>query len=228
MGFIGFPSETQEEAAQTFHFLDEHRSLWTLAAIGTFGLTAGSMVAKSPSRFGVEMITPPLADDICRDLPWRDLALKIEHWPGDASNLVAPELLALADTVPDRRPFAGGVDSAHTLLYFDRYGQRLLPAEREDAPLRDIVAPGYVDIPFADLSDFLTPRAIGERFLELQRGVGSTYAAMMAWLRQPGLARRGASGAVVLPSGFPVGVPTDASPALREAVVLTASGKGLA
>lgn len=228
MGFTGFPSETPEEAEQTFRFLDEHRDLWTIAAIGTFGLTAGSMVAKSPERFGVEMIPPPRADDICRDLPWRDRVLGIEHWPGDGSEVVGPELLALANTVPDHRPFAGGVDSAHTMLYFDRHGPALLACGESGSPMCELVSAGYTEIPFANLDDFLTPRAIGSRFLELQRGQGSTYAAMMAWLREPGTARPGASAAVVLPGGFPVGVPRGASSALCEAVILTAAGSGVA
>jgi anaerobic magnesium-protoporphyrin IX monomethyl ester cyclase len=55
MGFIGFPSESLEEAFETFTFLKDNRECWTLAAIGDFLLTPNAIVAKKFRDFGIKI-----------------------------------------------------------------------------------------------------------------------------------------------------------------------------
>ncbi|MFD0330640.1 B12-binding domain-containing radical SAM protein [Streptacidiphilus monticola] len=73
MGFTGFPGETAEEAEETYAFLARHRELWSLAGVGGFSLTPGSIVARRPERFGIEVLPLPREHDIARQLSWRDL-----------------------------------------------------------------------------------------------------------------------------------------------------------
>ena len=53
MGFTGFPSETYAEAMDSIEFLNRMRAHWVFGGLGEFQLTAGSMIAKEPERFGI-------------------------------------------------------------------------------------------------------------------------------------------------------------------------------
>jgi hypothetical protein len=118
MGFIGFPTESDAEAQDTFRFLVEHEELWALSGIGRFSLTPGAIVAKQPDRFGVVIFSDP-AVDIHRTLRWGP-AVGGSELPADSvevSNLAQQVARAVFD-----RPFAGGIDAGHTLLYFRALG----------------------------------------------------------------------------------------------------------
>jgi anaerobic magnesium-protoporphyrin IX monomethyl ester cyclase len=121
MGFIGFPTETPEEAKATFDFLFMNPELWAIAAIGDFSLTAGSIVAKRPSQFGISSVEVAPGDDITRILLWTD-AEGYFH-TGDASRSdIVMELSEAILKIRDDRPWVGGVDSAHSIFYFERFG----------------------------------------------------------------------------------------------------------
>lgn len=200
MGFTGFPSETGEEAVRTYRFLQDHRDLWTIAGIGRFQLTPGSIVAKQPARFGVTGVAPAPAEDIARTLTWND-----STGAGGAAAVTA-ELRNSIIRLPDDRPFVGGIDSAHSLLYFARYGPPLLPAERSGQP--GVITSGYtrVAVPFADLDELVTVHDLELAHEELRGGPGATYQRMTGWLGGAGAGRPGRSEAVTLPSGVPVTV----------------------
>lgn len=154
MGFIGFPGETREEARRTFTFLLDHREVWTLAVIGDFELTSGSIVAKQPSRFGVDRMAAYDGEDIARRLHWSEADGRLRY-PGDLRDA---ELNALFEQVASGggdRPFVGGLDSTHSLLYFDRFGRGLIPAGPADAG----------SIGMADAATYDTPLASVERFI---------------------------------------------------------------
>lgn len=201
MGFTGFPSETAEEAARTFDFLDEHKDLWSLAGVGTFSLTPGSIIARRPAAFGVEVLDPPGSQDIARVLAWRDLADGTIHLPGQAPS-VAPSLRAKIRRPLAGRPFVGGIDSSHTLLYFARNGRGLLPADGEDEP-REVFSPeALVRIPFDDLDRFTTVAdLVAERARRLAEGLPVSHCDVADWLAKPGASRRGSSRALVLGGG---------------------------
>lgn len=145
MGFTGFPGETPEEAQETLDFLLRHQSAWTLAGIGDFALTPGSIVARRHSEFGIKSLVPAKSGDIVRSLGWIDdegithgtaddqLGLDVDYSPNSIQRIV------------DDRPFVGGIDSAHSILYFAANGPHLIPREPPGgshighAPLDDVV-----------------------------------------------------------------------------------------
>ncbi|HWN67442.1 MAG TPA: hypothetical protein VNM90_07360, partial [Haliangium sp.] len=148
MGCIGVPGETEEEARETYRFLSRHAPLWSLCSIGDFTLAPGTVMARQPARFGIRALDGYEGEDIVRALWWVGPDAHGEHGehggragasigargPGrmDHARELARELDApLAD-----RPFVGGIDSSHSLLYFARNGRRLIPDD-VDAPALD-------------------------------------------------------------------------------------------
>ncbi len=128
MGFIGFPGESLEEALATFKFLKENRAYWALAGIGNFGLTPGAIVAKRPKDFGVKEVVPYSGDDIIRSLCWVDEESQIRK---TESKMRTEQISKVSDSlnlVRGDRPFVGGIDSSHSILYFAKFGKGLLPS----------------------------------------------------------------------------------------------------
>jgi hypothetical protein len=126
MGFTGFPGERDDEAAETYGFVGRHRDYWAIAGIGEYVLTSGSIVAKDPDRFGVQHVSRYEGDDIGRHLWWRDAVTPPRRVEGP-ERVPSPILDGCATKVPGGRPFVGGIDSTHSLLYFARHGKTLVP-----------------------------------------------------------------------------------------------------
>jgi hypothetical protein len=130
MGFTGFPSETDEEAMETINFLERTAPLWTVAAIGEFQLTPGSIVAQNPSRFGIEMKRGVGENGfIRRSLGFTDLAL-----PSESIEKVGRFQKKSINTAEFGRPFAGGIDTAHSLLFYELYGLKF-PSQVVSSPV---------------------------------------------------------------------------------------------
>jgi hypothetical protein len=203
MGFTGFPSETPSEAKETYEFLVRHGELWSLAAIGEFALTPGSIVAKQPERYGVAVLPLPASHSIARGLGWRDLATGCEFAPGADADTVPPDLKAQIKRNVVGRPFVGGVDSSHTVLYFSRYGRSLLPAQSGSAQRRDrIASEQLVPVPFACLDELCSVADLAAANADsLSSHDRVSYAEMSRWLSEPGTGRRGTSTALVMPGG---------------------------
>ncbi|MER6115337.1 radical SAM protein [Streptomyces sp. NPDC001743] len=214
MGFTGFPTETREEALATYEFLQDHEKLWTTSGIGVFSLTPGSIVAKDPGRFGVELMPPSASDDIRRYVPWRDVSSGEVHWPVPEDPRIPREYIVSNRKVSFDRPFVGGIDSAHSLLYFARFGRGLLPeappegTRREEEPRVRLVQEPVVSIPFASV-DELT--GVDDLMAEVGRRsrehLDTTSAAYGDWLGGAGTARHGSCGVLVLAHGELVEVP---------------------
>jgi anaerobic magnesium-protoporphyrin IX monomethyl ester cyclase len=209
MGFTGFPSETEQEAEETYRFLLAHRESWALAGIGQFKLTPGSIVARQPERFGIELIPAPPSCDIYRTVAWRDTATGTEHWDGDG---VRAELSSAVIRSADDRPWAGGIDTAHSILYFARRG-RATPWLSEDEPLVRVVGEERSAIPFANLGDFTTPQHLENQHRQMVRSGSVSHKLISDWLAAPGRARPGQSTVLILPSGTGVDLPAGADPA---------------
>lgn len=211
MGFTGFPTESEAEALATYEFLQEHEELWTTAGIGVFSLTPGSIVAKEPARFGIELLPPSVSDDIRRYIPWREQGSGAEHWPEAADPRIPKEFIAATRRVSFDRPFVGGIDSAHSLLYYDRYGRDLWPAGRAaQAPRVQLVEEPAVSVPFASV-DALTSvddlmREVGRRSRANQDTTAPSFG---KWLQEPGGAQPGVSGVLVLAHGRLVELPPE-------------------
>lgn len=126
MGFTHFPSETVEEAMESVEFLKRHRRYWTFGGLGEFVLTAGAIVAREPDRFGIRDVRPFEGEQITRFLYYLDPV----HERQSAADPGWTQRLSEAKRELDRgifpRPFLGGVDTAHSMLYHDRYGTNVV------------------------------------------------------------------------------------------------------
>jgi hypothetical protein len=117
MGFTGFPTETTAEALESIEFLERNAASHTVAGLGEFQLTPGAIAAVQPERFGIAERGPFTNADISRILHFR------EAQPPD------PDKAATVRAAKRRlkgaefdRPFAGGIDTPHSLMYYARYG----------------------------------------------------------------------------------------------------------
>ncbi|WP_330241304.1 B12-binding domain-containing radical SAM protein [Streptomyces sp. NBC_00525] len=213
MGFTGFPTETAEEALETYEFLQRHEKLWTTSGIGVFALTPGSMVAKNPDRFGIDVLPTSASDDIRRYLPWRDRRTGEAHWPVAADPRIPREYYAGNRRTDFDRPFLGGIDSAHTLLYFARYGRDLLPGTPEGAghkeePRVRLVEEPVVTVPFASVEGLTGIDDLMAQVVRRSRqDLDTTSAGYGEWLDGTGSARPGSCGVLVLTHGELVEVP---------------------
>lgn len=185
MGFIGFPGETEEEAYTTFDFLQHHRDYWTLAGIGDFSLTQGSMIARRYRDFGITKIGPHRGDDIMRALYWTDASDRIrqpEELRTDSINQIAKTLHRFAYD----RPFVGGIDSAHSILYFAKYGPSLVPADiDENDSVPDALPTVHYRTPLRAVEEFTGIGDLQEyRFHELESGKDVSVAVMNEWLSE--------------------------------------------
>jgi anaerobic magnesium-protoporphyrin IX monomethyl ester cyclase len=179
MGFTGFPTETPAEAVETYEFLLRHDDYWTIAGIGSFVLTGGSMVAKQPSRFGIEVL-PDATSDIQRFVPWRETRDGPMRLPGQDEAPVPAHLRRQIVRVRDDRPFVGGIDSAHSILYFGRFGRRLVPDELAST---SVGAFTIYETPFVRPWAFTSPSDLEQQHASLHGRDGRvTQLALRAWL----------------------------------------------
>jgi hypothetical protein len=217
MGFTGFPSEQESEARETYEFLIRNGDVWSLACIGDFTLTPGSIVAKEPDRFGIEMVSLPAEYDVRRYLAWRNVEDGTTHWPGDPVRRISPSLVGGIRRCLDNRPFVGGIDSFHSLLYFGRYGTDLFPKTSSEVPVDQPVEVNTTEVPFDSVDDFTNMGDLESAHASLHRTAdGVSYRRMADWLREPGKSVKGKSAVAILRSGLAVSLPPSEAGASRE------------
>lgn len=120
MAFTDFPTETPEEKKETFEFVQNNKDYWSTGGMGAFLLTGTSIIAKDPAKFGIRLIETEDAD-VARAIAYkldkeddREVLLTEDSdasFDGDGG--VFPHVLG--------RPWAGGTDSLHTMVYYDAY-----------------------------------------------------------------------------------------------------------
>ncbi len=120
MCFTEFPTETHDEALSTLEFLEQRKDNVAVYIVGEFGLTHGSLVAQEPSRFDIAETW---------ELEGDELGLGIffapnEPWKTDEERADVDETLSALSRGWTLRsyPWAGAVSTAHTVLYYDRFG----------------------------------------------------------------------------------------------------------
>lgn len=183
MGFVGFPGETEAEALATFSFLANQREHWTLAAIGDFGLTPGAIVAQRPRDFGIAETLPAPGDDIRRTLNWQTPDRRVHEFPEPRTARVKQAAATCRKIPAVLRPFAGTIDSPHTLLYFKRYGAGLLPDPIDSEANESLVETANYRTPFQDFEDFTTCRDLGEWISDRRHnGLASTAKEVSTYL----------------------------------------------
>jgi hypothetical protein len=146
MAFTDFPTETPEEKQATHKFIHDTEPYWSAGGLGTFLLTGTSIIAKKPEKFGITLIETQEAD-IARAVAYRvvnetgqRLALTEDADASfDETNGVFPPILG--------RPWAGGTDALHTMIYYDRYGREFFKRN-----------PPRGEVRTEELSDELTQR----------------------------------------------------------------------
>jgi hypothetical protein len=120
MCFTDFPTESAREAMATVRFLDRLRERVALFILGEFDLTPGSIVAQEPARFGLADTWRVAGDELGIGLfyeerkPAKDAADQ-QRLDGAIAELADGWLLR-------RYPWAGSLSTAHTILWYDRYG----------------------------------------------------------------------------------------------------------
>jgi hypothetical protein len=123
MCFTDFPTESYADAMATLQLLDTHCGAIALFMCGRFQLTSGSAVAGRPSVFGIREIWNVAGDDLRNTLYYEEKT--------------ASKTAAEADQIEDRLnrisrqwqlhdyPWAGSLSTAHTLLWYERFGPQI-------------------------------------------------------------------------------------------------------
>ncbi|MHB9097612.1 MAG: B12-binding domain-containing radical SAM protein, partial [Syntrophales bacterium] len=136
MCFTDFPTETSREALMTTRFIEELRDSVALFICGEFALTAGARVAQHPGEYGIRETWHVVGDEFSTTLFYEEAVPS--KTPADRERIDdAIDRLARSWWL-HRYPWAGSLSTAHTLLWYDRYGadvfrrlavQRRKPAE---------------------------------------------------------------------------------------------------
>ncbi|MBP2018055.1 hypothetical protein J2Z79_001454 [Symbiobacterium terraclitae] len=192
MGFTGFPGETFDEAMESVRFLREHHRYWTLAGLGGFVLTPGAIVARHPERFGISAARPFVGDDIAASLYYEEPAQSA------LSEAQRNELEAAKRSLTRAqfdRPFLGGIDTPHTMMYHDRYGTSLFdriaqPSAEELAPDTPLVLNGKLVTEVCGFAPDRLLRSTKEYVAEaMRRGVALTHRQLIRHLRSRTVAK---------------------------------------
>jgi hypothetical protein len=121
MCFSDFPTETYREAMQTVEFLRHVREHLSLFILGKFDLTHGSLVAQRPGEFGIKEVWAVEGDELGTGLFWA------EKQPAKRSSERAKLEEAIGELSTGwrlrRYPWAGALSTAHTMLYYARFGK---------------------------------------------------------------------------------------------------------
>lgn len=120
MCFTGFPTETYAEANSTIDFIGDRRDHIALFICGRFGLCRGSRVAQSPDDYEIQEIWRLEGDEMETGLFYK------ERFPSK-SDSERKRLEQTIDTLSagwwlHDYPWAGALSTAHTLLWYARYG----------------------------------------------------------------------------------------------------------
>jgi radical SAM superfamily enzyme YgiQ (UPF0313 family) len=120
MCFSDFPTETKDEALETLGWLDDLKSDIALFILGEFDLTHGALVAQEPQKFGLRAVWQLEGDEMGTGLFYE------EETPAKSpeDRAVINEALARVSSRwrLRRYPWAGAISTAHTVLFYDRFG----------------------------------------------------------------------------------------------------------
>ena len=120
MCFTGFPTETAAEAMDTLRFLDENRESVAAFIVGEFDLTHGALVAQDPQRFGLRETWQVDGDQLGTALFYEENVPSKR--PGERARLDRALDRLSSGWLLRRYPWAGSLSTAHTVLYYDRFG----------------------------------------------------------------------------------------------------------
>lgn len=132
MAFTDFPTETPAEKKETYEFVQAHEDYWSTGGMGAFLLTGTSIIARNPERFGIKLIETG-DTDVARAIAYRVdteedrevLLTEDSDVSFDGDGGVFPRILG--------RPWAGGTDSLHTMIYYEAHGRKFF----KEHPIED-------------------------------------------------------------------------------------------
>src|SRR3569832_1462361 len=132
MCFSDFPTESYREALATIDLVRQRTPHLSLIILGRFDLTHGSLVAQKPGEFGIKEVWHIEGDELQTGLFFQERQqAKSERQRAQVESLVAE----LSSRWSLRRyPWAGALSTAHTLLWYERFGKGVF---RELAELKD-------------------------------------------------------------------------------------------
>lgn len=194
MAFTDFPTETEQEKEATRQFIRESQPYWSAGGLGTFLLTGTSIIARNPEKFGIELIE---LKDV--DSP-RGVAYRLVNESGQRLGLTEVSDSSFdndGDIFPAimGRPWAGGTDSLHTMIYYNAFGKDFFKTHPAKEPVKvqeitdavalesAIVVNGELVVSCFDLSAILLNRKRFLRYVEEQLAIPAepTYAAFRRW-----------------------------------------------
>jgi radical SAM superfamily enzyme YgiQ (UPF0313 family) len=120
MTFTGFPGETGQEALATIHFIESLRNCISLFICGQFDLVPGSRIARYPRHYGISDIWTVSGDEFIKTLFYEEQIQPISSRDADKVESAIENL--------SRKywlhayPWAGSLSTAHTLLWYQRFG----------------------------------------------------------------------------------------------------------
>jgi anaerobic magnesium-protoporphyrin IX monomethyl ester cyclase len=138
MAFRDFPTETEAEKNETIKFVESNKEYWSTGGIGAFVLTGTAMVARNPEKFGIALLDTKNVD-IARTLAYRmegetdRKPLLMEEYDASFDDQAGIFPLVLG------RPWAGGTDTLHSMIYYETYGRNFF---KEAAPNTTAAASG--------------------------------------------------------------------------------------
>jgi hypothetical protein len=121
MAFSHFPTETEAERKETLEFVRAHKEYWSCGGIGKFVLTGTALVAKNPAKFGITLVQPEGAD-IVRALAYRSNNGEQQLISAEEGDESFDNGAGLFPSVL-RRPWAGGTDTLHSMIYYETHGR---------------------------------------------------------------------------------------------------------
>jgi hypothetical protein len=123
MLFTDFPTENYAEATETLDWVERERDRIATYIVGVFGLTHGSLVAKKPADFGIAETYEVDGDDLGLGLFFSPAST----WKTEEERAALEARMGeLSERWYLRRyPWAGAVSTAHTLLFYDRFGRNV-------------------------------------------------------------------------------------------------------
>lgn len=205
MAFTDFPTERPSEKKETYDFVRAHEEYWSTGGIGRFLLTGTSIIAKDPERFGIKLIETEDAD-VARAIAFKiDTETEREVLLTEDSDASFDEDGGIFPRVLGR-PWAGGTDSLHTMIYYDAWGRNFFkehpldnyavsrPVLDEEIMRSTLVLPGRLNQSAYDVVQILNNR---EAFADHVRKmllvpVEPTYRGFQSWQENVAPAARAA------------------------------------
>jgi anaerobic magnesium-protoporphyrin IX monomethyl ester cyclase len=195
MAFTHFPTETDAERKETETFLEVNKENWSSGGLGKFVLTGTALVAKNPEKFNLTLIEPRNAD-IVRALAFEmNEQTELQMVSAEEGDSSFEEGGGLFPSVYGR-PWAGGTDALHSLIYYDTYGRNFFkehtlqpPAPRLQAASTEVARDSCITV-HGTLAEcnFDVARIVGGRtehgnhIRKIQQGaIEPTYGDFMKW-----------------------------------------------